>query len=348
MSAVRDGADAFGQVEKPTTRASARQVGANDAAPTYSIIVPVYGNEAGISRLTTTLSALAEQLDAPCEVVFVVDGSPDRSLETLLAHGPSMSCSVKIVEHSRNFGSFPAIRTGLSCASGQFMGVIAADLQEPPELLTSFFSLLSSGQADVVVGRRTSRNDPTASAAGSRLYWALYRKLVNPDLPPGGVDVFGLNRKTAEHLLDLNESASSLIGQLYWMGFRRLEVPYTRQARLEGKSGWTLRKKFRYLADSIYAFTDLPIRLLTMVGTLGLVGSFVAAVIVFTAWINGRIEVSGYTPLMLVLLACTFLLVLGLGVVGSYVARTYENTKNRPISVVSGQTEFPGGGRAGA
>jgi hypothetical protein len=147
------------------------------------------------------------------------------------------------------------------------------------------------------------------------------------------VDIFGCTRQVVTELLRLDESHTSLVGLLFWMGFRRVEVPYERQEREEGKSGWTLRKKLRYMSDSIFSFTDLPITLLITAGVLGVVLSTVAGVAVFVAWLTGNVEVAGYTPLMLMLFLLCSSILLALGIVGSYVWRTYENSKRRPGAI---------------
>ena len=306
----------------------------------HSVVVPVYKNAPTLPALIQALTNMAARLHGSTEVVFVVDGSPDDSLAVLETLAPESPLSIQIVEHSRNFGSFAAIRTGLEMARGDYIGVVAADLQEPPELLEKFMEVLSSGQADVVVGRRDARHDPAGSSLAARMYWGMYRRFVLPELPPGGVDVFALTREAARDLLRLEESGTSLVAQLYWIGYRRAEVGYTRAERTEGKSGWTFRKKLDYMADSVFAFTSWPIRILTWLGGVGLAVTIALSGVVLGAWLMGRIPEPGYTPLMLVLLGCTFLLVLSLGIVGSYVWRTYENTKRRPISLVSRRQVF--------
>src|SRR5215207_9424678 len=118
-------------------------------------------------------------------------------------------------------------------------------------------------------------------------------------MPPGGVDVFACNETVRRAILDLRESNSSLVGLLIWLGFRRTTVTYERQERTEGTSGWTFAKKVRYMADSIFSFTDLPIRLLLAVGVFGCVSVALSAVVVLVAWVVSEIEVPGYTPLIL-------------------------------------------------
>jgi len=308
----------------------------------YSVVIPVYGNESTLGAVIARLSSVASRLDAPMEAVFVVDGSPDGSLLVLRRLLPEASIPSQVVVHSRNFGSFPAIRTGLAAARGDYVGVMAADLQEPPELMEAFFAHLRTGEVDVAVGRRQSRADPAVSSFAARMFWWLYRRSINPDLPKGGVDVFGCTRTVAAELLALDEAHSSLVGLLFWVGYRREEVPYERAARTSGSSGWTLRKRVRYLLDSVFSFTNIPIRFLTTVGLLGGLLTTVAAIVVFVGWAIGRISDPGYTPLMLVMLFSTFTVLSGLGVVGSYVWRTFENSKGRPISIAMSAEEYDG------
>ena len=311
---------------------------------TYSVVIPVYGNASTLGAVVSRLSEVASRLDGPMEAVFVVDGSPDTSLLVLRRLLPEATIPSQLVVHSRNFGSFAAIRTGLSVARGRYVGVMAADLQEPPELMEAFFARLSGGQVDVTVGRRESRTDPAMSAVASRTFWWLYRRTINPSIPRGGVDVFGCTREVAGELLRLDEAHSSLVGLLFWVGFRREEVPYERAPRPSGKSGWTIHKRVRYLLDSVFSFTDIPISLLSTVGLVGGLLTTLAAIFVFAGWASGRISDPGYTPLMLVMLFSTFTLLSGLGIVGSYVWRTFENSKARPLSIPSAVEEYVGVG----
>ena len=149
----------------------------------FSVVIPVYKNEASIPRLLEALSNMSRQLDGEMEAVFVVDGSPDQSFGLLRAALDRLEFPAQLLAHSRNFGSFPAIRTGLAAARGDYFGVMAADLQEPPELLIAFFKALELDECDVAIGTRTGRNDPYASRLASGLFWGLYRRLVVHDMP---------------------------------------------------------------------------------------------------------------------------------------------------------------------
>jgi glycosyltransferase involved in cell wall biosynthesis len=306
----------------------------------YTVVVPVYGNEATLPRVIERLRDLDTRLGGGIEGVFVVDGSPDDSIQVLRDLLPSVDLPTQLVAHSRNFGSFAAIRTGMSVARGEYVAAMAADLQEPAELLIDFFTTLATGEVDVVVGRRTARQDPIMSTVLSGTFWRLYRTMVHRDIPPGGVDIFGCTREVAARLVSLEESNSSLVGLLYWVGFRRVEVPYARQERQEGKSGWSVRRKYRYFLDSVYSFSDLPITVLVGLGAAGVAVTVLVSLVTIVARVAGLIDVPGYTALMLVLLLSTTSILLALGVVGSYVWRTYENSKGRPPAIAMSHQVF--------
>lgn len=307
----------------------------------FTVIIPVYRNSENIAALLAALGDLAEDLEGPMDAVFVVDGSPDDSHERLRASLGDCSFPSQLIALSRNFGSFSAIRAGLSHAKGEAMGVMAADLQEPPELMKAFRQKLLVEGYDVAVGVRESRNDAPFTNFSSRLFWRMYRRYVSPDIPVGGVDIFACTAQVRDELVRLPENHSSLVGLLFWVGFRRAEIPYGRLAREHGVSGWTFVKKFNYLLDSVFAFSQLPVRLLTRIGLLGLVGSLLLAAVVLYAKLTGLIPVPGYSATILAITFFGALNCFGLGVIGEYVWRGFENTKARPNYIVASRQEFP-------
>lgn len=306
----------------------------------YSIVIPVYKEEASIPNLLMALRGIGTRLNSALEVVFVVDGSPDQSFQHLTLELPTLSFKSKLIALSRNFGSFAAIRVGLQKASGPYFAVMTADLQEPDDLIVAFFEELAKGETDVVIGARQSRDDPLLNKVASQVFWFLYRKLVQPELPRGGIDVFGCNADFRRELLKLEESHSSLVGLLVWLGFRRKAIPYKRARRQHGKSAWTFARKIRYLLDSLFSFSDLPIKVLLWVGSIGIVISLVFSVIVLWARLSGRIQIPGYSPIVLTVTFFGSINLICLGIVGSYVWRAYENTKKRPGAVVLREMEF--------
>jgi polyisoprenyl-phosphate glycosyltransferase len=311
---------------------------------TFSIVIPVYRNAESIPDLIAALSAVSHRavndFDYAIEVVFVVDGSPDNSNALLTQVLPDAPFTSQLLLHSRNFGSFAAIRTGLQAARGEYFGVIAADLQEPPELVLRFMEKLLFGDCDVVVGCRENRQDPLFARSASNLFWKLYKKFIIHEIPEKGVDVFGCNKMFREQLLQLGESNSSLVGLIYWLGFKRGEVLYERRSRQYGKSAWTFKRKINYLLDSIFSFTDLPIKLLSLFGLIGVIISILLGIAVVLAKMFGNIAVPGYAATVLTVIFFGGLNSLGLGIVGAYAWRAYENTKQRPLAVVMKTQDF--------
>jgi glycosyltransferase involved in cell wall biosynthesis len=307
-----------------------------------SLIIPVYRNEGSLPALVDVLAQLFHKLEGRLEVVFVIDASPDNSAAWL--HDRLRTCIFpsKLIELARNFGSFAAIREGLTKGSGPYFAVMAADLQEPPSLIEEFYSALHRDECDVAIGTRHERNDPFLSRLNSQLFWGLYRRLVQRSMPSGGVDIFACNQKVKDQLVALRESNSSLVGLVFWVGFRRKYISYARLPREHGKSAWTMKKKIKYLSDSVFSFSDLPIQLLLLIGMFGILISLVLSTLVMAAKITGYIPIPGYAATVLVILFFAGLNSLGLGLIGSYVWRAFENTKQRPLSIVMNQTNFSG------
>ena len=308
----------------------------------FSIVIPIYGNEENIADLLAAIRDISVQLDGEMQSIFVVDGSPDNSYQRLREGIPSLGINAVLLSHAKNFGSFNAIRTGLQHADGKYIAVMAADLQEPPELIPKLFSVLAEDQADLAFGQRNARDDPWLDSLLARLFWAIYRRLVFRDIPSGGADIFACNRLVLQSVLDIQEQHGSLIGQLFEIGFRRHFVPYQRRARKKGKSAWTFSKKVKYMTDSIFSYSDLPILLLFGTGLIGLLISLAWGGVVLVAKLLGSIEVPGYAAQMVIMLFLFSLMFIGQGVLGGYIWRTFENSKRRPLSIVAKKEIFNG------
>ncbi len=306
----------------------------------YSLVIPVYKNEGSIEPLIQAIHQLNQKLNNALEVVFVVDGSPDQSYALLKEKLPHAEFKSKLLLLSRNFGSYAAIRAGLEVAEGSYFAVMAADLQEPPELILEFFQCLSHEDIDVAFGIRKSRQDPLRQKIPAKIYWYLYKKFVQKDMPHGGIDIFGCNLQFRNQLLQLNELNSSLIGLALWLGFKRKLISYERLERQHGKSAWGLRKKIKYAMDSSFAFSDLPIRFLYLLGFAGIGLSVLFTLIVIVSKMSGAIPIPGYTTTIITIVFFAALNSMGLGIIGSYVWRAFENTKIRPHSIVMSALDF--------
>lgn len=311
-----------------------------DRKVTRSLVVPVYNNEENVPSLLAAVVDMASRVPG-LEVVFVIDGSPDRSAELLLEALPLPGVETQLIRHSRNFGSFAAVRTGMRHARGEHIAVMAADLQEPPELVEGFYDALAEPDVDLVFGVRARRHDPLVTRLLSQTYWALFRRFIVPDMPAGGVDVFGCTAEVRDAVLDLSESNSSLVAQLFWVGYRRRFVEYTRREREVGTSGWSARRRFRYMADSVVSFSDLPILLLVWAGALGLLLSFAVGGVTLGARLLGLIDVPGFTTIVLLITFFFSLLLMTQGVIGMYLWRAFENTKRKPDALVRSTEQWP-------
>jgi glycosyltransferase involved in cell wall biosynthesis len=279
-----------------------------------SLIVPVYSNEENLPALLELVGELNDQ--TPIEAVFVVDGSPDRSAEILQSKLPEAPFPAQLIQLSRNFGSFAAICAGLRYGAGDYFAILAADLQEPPELILQFLAALKSGEVDVAVGERIARDDPWFSRVAAGVFWRFFRTFAVQDTPPGGVDTFGCTRQFRDSLLSLNEVDSSLVSLVFWLGFRRRMIPYVRRKRMLGKSAWSLRKKIDYAIYSVFNFTDLPIRLVLASGALACAAAIVMGSVVLFARLTGLITAPGYSALALLITFFGGLTTFSLGVVG--------------------------------
>lgn len=301
----------------------------------YSLVIPVFKSEPNLPDLFLSLQELSLLLNSQLEVVFVVDGSPDNSLNILLGQVSQFTHPVQIIELSRNFGSFQAIRVGIEASKGNFIATCSADMQEPLDLIVSFFKSLEADECDVALGTRRSRNDGWLNNVTSNLFWKVYKRFVISDVPYDGVDIFACNLSFKLHLLELKETRSSLIAQVFWLGFRRKFVEYDRVQRMKGKSSWSRKKKVEYMLDSIYSFTDLPIRIVTMTGAIGSIASILIGTVILVLRLLNYIVVPGYTPILLSVLFFGAINLFAIGVVGTYIWRTFENSKGRPLAVIA-------------
>jgi hypothetical protein len=218
---------------------------------------------------------------------------------------------------------------------------MAADLQEPTSLITNMLGIVQRDEADVAVGVRQSRKDGVVSRTLSAVFWKIFNRVSSLELPRGGVDIFALSRSARETLNTFEESSTSLIGLIYWMGFRRQEVPYHRVERRVGKSSWSLQKRINYAKDSITAFSEFPLTLFLWSGAIGAVVSLVFALIgayqyMFTSDHQSQREITAIG-----LLFVASYLMAGLGMLGTYLWRVGDNVRNRPDSITWKKWEIP-------
>lgn len=295
-----------------------------------SIVIPVYYNELNLKPLYQDIKEkIIDVIDFDYEIVMVDDGSRDKSWEVireLAAADPH----IRAFRLSRNFGSHAAVLCGLSHSTGDCAVVKAADLQEPTELLLEMYRAWESG-SNVVLAIREDREDKSLF---SELYYRLTQRVALPQMPPHGFDVFLVDRKVIRVLEALDEKNSALTGQILWSGFRTSQVYYTRKQREIGTSKWTLKKKIRLVTDTFFSFSTLPITIVTWIGVLSCASSAIWALITLISKLTVGIPVQGYTTLLIFQLLSFGIIMLTLGLLGSYLWRTFDASRNRPVYII--------------
>lgn len=298
-----------------------------------SIIIPVYYNEDNLHPLYNDIKEkVIDKIDYEYELVMVNDGSKDKSYQVLLELAEKDE-HIKIISLSRNFGSHAAILCGLANCTGDCAVVKAADLQEPTELVLQMVDSWKRGN-NVVLAAREGRQEGKQQTLFANMYYYMVRKTSLPTMPEQGFDVYLLDRKVIEVLKQLDEKNSALTGQILWSGFKTDTIYYERLAREIGTSRWTLKKKIRLVNDTLFSFSTVPITIVSGIGVLSFCGSIVWGILVLIFKLLGKISVSGWTTLFIFNLFSFGVIMLTLGILGGYLWRTFDASRNRPPYII--------------
>ena len=290
------------------------------SAVRYSVVVPVYNEQDALPEFYARAGAVLTGLGDPCELVFVNDGSRDRSL-SLLKGFHAADKRVCIVSLSRNFGHQAAISAGLTLARGRVVAILDADLQDPPELLPQFFAALDQGH-DVVYGVRAERKEGAAKRLAYFVFYRLLRHMADIEVP-----------------LDSGESGRFLRGLRAWLGFRQLGIPYERDRRHAGDPKYTFAKLLALSIDGLLSFSTTPLRVIAGVGLVVSSLSFLGILVILYRYLFTP-YVAGYTSLAVLILFIGGIQLLTLGVVGEYIGRIAAQVRGRPQFVVDELTGF--------
>lgn len=309
--------------------------------PRLSIVVPVYFNEESLPDTVPTLVAVARQIVGDeFELVFVDDGSKDRSLELLREQQKNPEHRLRIIKLTRNFGSMAAIQAGLIAARGQCVGMISADLQDPPELFVEMYGKLQQG-AKCAFAVRTDREEGYFKKKFARLYYLLLRKYALPGYPEGGFDFCMIDRQVVNEMVRMNEKNAHVMNLIYWLGYPSVWLPYTRRARQKGRSRWTFAKKIKLFVDSFVAFSFAPIR---AVSVAGFILAFLAVLYgVFQIYLRVAYgtPAKGFTTIVTLIALSSGVQMMMLGILGEYLWRTLDAARPRPQFVVESDIDFP-------
>ncbi len=315
---------------------------AEKAKAGISVVVPFLNEEDGIRLFCETVDEYAAGLDFPVELVFVNDGSTDRSAEILAEYSFRNIEQAQLINLSRNFGSHAAIRAGLTKAKHDICTWIGSDLQEPLELIPAAMEKLREGY-DVVYIEKESIVVSKANRLFSRIYSWLMKKFAVSNYSSGGISTIVFNRKIKDFLNENIENNSSIMLQIMDAGFRDVTIPMHFNQRSAGVSKWTLKKKIKLLIDSFVAFSFAPIRLVTIVGIVlfGL-GILIGLITIINKIVNPVVP-SGYSTLICILSLGFGLTNISLGIVAEYLWRAYDAARGRPCFIISDSVRLKSG-----
>jgi polyisoprenyl-phosphate glycosyltransferase len=299
-----------------------------------SVIVPVYFNEGSLAPLFVELKVIEKKLldlEVELELIFVDDGSGDGSFGELVKI-KSQRPATRLVKLSRNFGAVHSSKTGYQFVTGDGFLVIAADLQDPPELIIEMTRRWLAGSKFVMCVRE-KRSDPITSALFSKVYLWLLRAVVVPNYPEGGYDMALMDKAMLPHMQTGGKNINPNVFA-FWLGFKPDVIPYERRKRVHGKSRWTFRKKLNLFLDTMLGFSIVPLRLISLTGLVvsALSLAFVAFVVI--NGILGRYDVPGFATLASIISFLLGLVICMLGVIGEYVWRIFDEINRRPEAVI--------------
>lgn len=306
--------------------------------PLLSVIVPAYNEAQNLPILYQRLVEAFQGLAMSWELVIVDDHSADDTFAVVQTLAKK-DRRVRGYRFSRNFGSHTAIRCGLDQARGDCAVVLAADLQDPPEIVPELLAKWREGAQVVWAVRQKREGERAGTIAFSRLYYAVMRHIVGfREMSPTGADFFLIDRQVIESVREFRERHVSILALLAWMGFQQATVSYVKQPRLHGRSGWNLEKKFKLVVDSVTAFSDRPIRLISYVGTgVVLIGLLCGGYTTIRA-------LSGMAPWGWALVMSAVLIIggaqlVGMGILGEYLWRALDEARQRPRYVIERTTD---------
>ncbi|MHA7964784.1 glycosyltransferase family 2 protein [Paenibacillus sp. CAU 1782] len=303
------------------------------ASVTYSVIVPMYNEELVIEHTYERLKETMDEAGEPYELIFVNDGSKDRTVE-LVSLIAECDPNVRLVDFSRNFGHQIAISAGMDYAKGDAVVVIDADLQDPPSVILAMIEKWKEGY-EVVYGRRLKRKGETLfKKLTAKAFYRLLRSMTNVDIPLDTGDFRLIDRKVCDVLRGLKEKNRFVRGLISWIGFRQTSVEYVREERFAGETKYPLKKMISFALDGITSFSYKPLKIATYLGFILSLSSFVYLIIVLYQGLFTNTTSPGWATIVVLNLLFNGIILILLGVIGEYIGRIYDESKDRPLYIV--------------
>ncbi len=297
-----------------------------------SLVVPCYNEAENVAAFQEAVIGAFDGCSYDYEIVFVDDGSKDATMFQLRKLFEAQRCPVKVVSFSRNFGKEAGIYAGLKQTSGEYVSFIDADLQQRPEIVRDMVKILDEQpEYDVVAAYQDRRGEGKVLSFFKKSFYMLINKLSDVNLKSDASDFRTFRRTVADSILSLGEYHRFSKGIFAWVGYNTCFIPYTACERVAGVSKWNFRKLMNYAIDGIIGYSTKPLRIATFLGGMTAFAAFIYLVIVFLEKLIGGIDVPGYASIIILILFLGSMQLFCIGIIGEYVGRTFEQSKNRPV-----------------
>ena len=308
----------------------------------YSIVIPAYNEELVIDESYKRLKAVMDTTNEEYELIFVNDGSRDKTGE-MLSELCDKDKNVKMIDFSRNFGHQTAITAGMDNSSGQAVVVIDADLQDPPEVILDMIAKWKEGY-DVVYGKRSKRKGETFfKLFTAKVFYRFLKSMTSVDIPVDTGDFRLIDRKVCDELSALTEKNRYVRGLVSWVGFKQTDVTYVREERFAGETKYPFNKMIKFAMDGLTAFSYKPLKLSSLLGTLLSFGSIIWLIISVLVKYLANAPIPGWACAISIPLFFNGLILMMLGIMGEYIGKIYDESKNRPLYIIREKKGFNDG-----
>ena len=304
-----------------------------------SVVVPCF-NEAQVlpafyKKITKVLEGLTVNEGLQTELIFVDDGSGDQTAERIKVFHQERPDRVGYIIFSRNFGKEAAMVAGMKKASGDYVAVMDADLQDPPEMLAAMYARIGQGGCDCVAARRVSRTgEPRLRSFLARGFYKLVNRISKTEIVDGARDFRMMTRRMADAILKVKEYNRFSKGIFSWVGFQTVWLPYENCARAAGKSKWSLKKLFIYSLDGIVSYSTIPLSFASFAGLFFCLVAFILICVIIAKTLIWGDPVAGYPSMICVIFFIGGLQLFCMGILGQYLAKVYLEVKGRPLYIV--------------
>lgn len=299
-----------------------------------SLVVPCYNEEENVELFFNEVVKSFKKVKFKYELIFINDGSKDKTIDKLKELSKTSKENIKVINFSRNFGKEAGMYAGLKEATGDYVSIIDADLQQKPSLVLEMLDILEKNlEYDSVAAYQEKRNDPFFKRIFSNLFYKLINKISDVEFVPGASDFRLLKRNMVNAILEMSEYYRFSKGIFSFVGFNTYYLPYIADKRARGSSKWSFWGLFKYAIEGIVAFTTTPLRIATFLGIIISGISFIYLIILVTQTLLLGIDVPGYASTLSAVLLLGGIQLFALGIIGEYLGRTYVETKRRPIYI---------------